>query len=138
MRRILTALSAAASAAALLAAPASAWAIDANFLDGQWNGSYTCNGQETFLRLELDGDREGNVTGSFQFHPFGDESGPEGAYEISGEINQTWYMELRGSGWIEQPEGFRMVDLHGVVQQGGVFSGTVFDAACSTFRVEHR
>ena len=128
----------AAAAVTLLAAPATAWAIDANFLDGQWNGSYTCNGQETFLRLELDGDRDGNVTGSFQFHPFGEESGAEGSYEIEGTINLSWFMELRGVGWIDQPEGYRMVDLRGVVQTGGIFSGTVFDAACTTFYVKRR
>ena len=128
----------AAAVVTLLAAPATAWAIDANFLDGQWNGSYTCSGRETFLRLELDGDRDGNVTGSFQFHPFGEESGAEGSYEIEGTINLSWFMELRGSGWIDQPEGYRMVDLRGVVQTGGIFSGTVFDAACTTFYVKRR
>jgi hypothetical protein len=136
MRRILTALAVATTAVMLI--PASAWAIDARFLNGRWDGSYTCNDQETFLSLELDGDREGNVTGSFRFGPFGDNPGAEGSYEITGEINQTWFLELRGSGWIDQPEGYRMVDLRGVVQQGGVYSGTVFDAACTSFYVKRR
>ena len=116
--RPLTALAAAASAV-LLMTPVSAWAIDARFLDGMWTGSYTCNGQETFLQLELDGDRNGKVTGTFQFGPMTGQSGPEGAYDIEGTIEENWFMELFGTGWIQQPEGFRMVDLRGVVQEGG-------------------
>ncbi|GEM_PF-5978215 len=136
--RPLTALAAAASAV-LLMTPVSAWAIDARFLDGMWTGSYTCNGQETFLQLELDGDRNGKVTGTFQFGPMTGQSGPEGAYDIEGTIEENWFMELFGTGWIQQPEGFRMVDLRGVVQEGGgVWSGSVVDAACTSFYVKRR
>ena len=135
--RPLTALAAAASAV-LLMTPVSAWAIDASFIDGLWTGSYTCNGQESYLQLRLDGDRDGHVTGTFQFGPMTGQSGPEGAYEIDGTINQTWFMELNGISWIQQPDGFRMVDLRGVVQHGGVWTGSVFDAACTTFYVKRQ
>ncbi len=137
MRRILSALAAAASTAILMT-PASAWALDASTLNGRWDGSYSCGEKDTFLSLELSGDGDGKVTGSFLFHPFGEESGPEGSWLVAGEINQAGLMDLRGAGWIDQPEGFLMFDLSGVVQEDGVYPGTIDDAACTSFYVKKK
>ena len=139
MRRTLSALAIASAVVfPTLLAPAAAWAIDARFLNGAWSGTYTCNGQETYMRLDLEGDRNGNVSGTFQFAPVDGATGPYGAFNIDGEINEKWFMELRGGSWIDRPDGYRTVDLRGVVQTGGIFSGQVMDAACTTFYIRRK
>lgn len=131
-----------AALAALAATPA--LAVDANIIDGVFEGGYTCAQGMTYLKLTLDGDTDGYVRGTFHFGSVSWRGGsnmtvPEGKYAVTGRLNNQGQIVLQGSHWILQPPGYGMVNLAGLVKRQGsylVIEGNVGGApGCTTFQV---
>jgi opacity protein-like surface antigen len=132
-----------ATAAALVATPAAA--ADANFLDGAFEGGYTCGQGMTFLRLTLDGDTDGYIRGRFFFSSVSWQGGsnlsvPDGEFTVTGRLNDQGQIVLQGERWIQQPANYGMVNLAGLVRRQSdgalVLEGNVGGApGCTTFQV---
>lgn len=132
-----------ATAAALVATPAAA--ADANFLDGAFEGGYTCAQGMTFLRLTLDGDTDGYIRGRFFFSSVSWQGGsnlavPDGEFTVTGRLNDQGQIVLQGERWIQQPANYGMVNLAGLVRRQSdgalVLEGNVGGApGCTTFQV---
>lgn len=145
MHRLATAAAALVLAGALTL-PAAAGAADADRLDGVWEGGYTCGQGKTFLRLTLDGAYDGSVTGTFFFSSASWNGGqnlsvPEGEFRVAGRLSDDGTLYLNGTGWINHPQDYSMVNLDGRVytdSRGTWFDGRVDGGACTTFGVKHK
>jgi hypothetical protein len=109
-----------AAAAALLATPAAA--ADANAIDGIYTGAYICAQGTTFLELTVDSDQGGDVKAVFRFASGEWDGGrnltvPPGKFAMKGRFEYGGKMVLIGDYWIQQPTGYAMVNLDGVIQQ---------------------
>jgi hypothetical protein len=107
-----------------------------SWLTGSWEGTYTCGGGETPLRLTLLDVNNGPVEGFFEFGPE-DEAAPEsGAFRLRGDRTDG-SLSLGGLDWIDQPEGSSMVGIEADVSEDGgdELAGTVVGAGCESFSV---
>ena len=109
-----------AAAAALLATPVAA--ADANAIDGVYTGAYICAQGTTFLELTVDSDQGGDVKAVFRFASGEWDGGrnltvPPGRFAMKGRFEYGGKMVLIGDYWIQQPTGYAMVNLDGVIQQ---------------------
>jgi opacity protein-like surface antigen len=100
-----------AAAAALLATPVAA--ADANAIGAQGT---------TFLELTVDSDQGGDVKAVFRFASGEWDGGrnltvPPGRFAMKGRFEYGGKMVLIGDYWIQQPAGYAMVNLDGVIQQ---------------------
>jgi hypothetical protein len=143
MRLALTCL---AATAALLVTPAAAG--DANVIDGVYTGAYICAQGTTFLELTVDSDQAGEVKAIFRFASGEWDGGqnltvPPGKFAMKGRFQYGGKMVLVGDYWIQQPAGYGMVNLDGVIQQRDdgklIYYGRVSGApSCSEFSVIRR
>lgn len=143
MRLALTCL---AACGALLATPVAA--ADANAIDGVYTGAYICAQGTTFLELTVDSDQGGDVKAIFRFASGEWDGGrnltvPPGKFAMKGRFEYGGKMVLIGDYWIQQPAGYAMVNLDGVIQQQGdgklAYHGRVNGApSCTEFFVIRR
>ncbi|MGD1864036.1 MAG: hypothetical protein ACFB0D_05735 [Phormidesmis sp.] len=114
-----------------------------DFLNGVWEGSYTCSRGLTRLRLDIQADsaRDIDVVFSFSAHPTNPGS-PSGRFRMRGEYEAAYsanvpsLIDLDATAWIDRPSGYATVDLLGTVS--GVsrrITGSVDLEGCSTFEV---
>lgn len=131
------------AAAALLTTPAAA--ADAGYVDGVFEGGYTCAQGVTFLRLTLDGQYDGTVRGRFFFSSASWQGGsnrtvPDGEFTVVGRLSGDGRIVLQGDSWVLRPADYEMVDLAGnVFWRGGklVIEGNVTGApSCQSFSVD--
>lgn len=143
MRLALTSLVA---CAALVASPATAG--DANVIDGVYTGAYICAQGPTFLELTVDSNQAGDVKAVFRFASGEWDGGqnltvPPGKFAMKGRFQYGGKMVLIGDYWIQQPAGYGMVNLDGVIQQRDdgklIYYGRVTGApSCTEFSVTRR
>jgi len=104
---------------------------------GVWRGTYTCAQGVTGLVLRITGSGEA-VTARFEFFP--DPSNPgvaSGAYTMTGRYDtKSRALALRQERWVDQPQGYIMVDLDGILSADGrTLAGRVGHESCSGFTV---
>lgn len=105
---------------------------------GNWSGTYTCAQGLTKLRLAIFQTSASSVTAIFKFSADSTNPAvPSGRYWMSGSYHRrSGKIVLRPSRWIKRPTDYLMVGLSGNVENGNSsISGTVLNAACSTFTV---
>lgn len=110
-------------------------------LNGIWKGTYTCTQGLTGLTLTLTGKSGGVVEGVFNFYEVETNPGvPNGSFNMIGAYSSTRKLTLNAdeSDWIEQPSGWRTVDLDGTVSANlSTYSGTVSSntgaSSCTSF-----
>ena len=115
--RLLLVLAALSTASALQAQPLPAWLrADATPLTSTWVGIYDCSQGETALALDLTGDADGGVKGSFRFGPTdGNPDVPEGSYRVTGAHYVDGRFSLLGERWENRPPDYVMVDVEGAI-----------------------
>jgi hypothetical protein len=119
--------------------PVPALNLDMSLLAGVWQGSYHCSQGETGLRLEISTNTDSTLTAKFIFYPISSNPGvPSGSFAMVGKYSETGIV-LRQDHWIDQPAGYTMVDLTGLISTKGdhTFSGTVEVAGCTSFSLQH-
>jgi hypothetical protein len=93
----------------------SASATPADRLDslvGTWEGEYTCGQGNTGLKLTIKDREAGTVPATFEFFPLPSNPGAaKGSYAMVGAFSSTGQLVFRQQKWIEQPDGYVMVDL---------------------------
>jgi hypothetical protein len=108
---------------------------DASELTGTWRGKYMCGQGVTALVLELRGQEDGRVEGTFTFSATPENPGvPSGSYRVEGSLSPGMVLRLDGREWIQQPEDYVSVPLVGRVERGRYY-GFVDAASCDTFTV---
>lgn len=126
-----------------IAGCSSAVGPDSRPLTGTWTGTYTCSQGLTGLTLVMTGSIFGAVVATFDFYAVPEN--PDipsgrfamgGAYTFAGEVR----LDADESDWIEQPSGYRTVDLEGVVSSdSNQYSGNVIGTiGCTTFSLVRR
>ena len=89
-----------------------------NNLVGIWTGYYYSDGRKNGLTLEINRCEAGNISATFNFYTFpGETAIPEGSYTMEGSIASDDTFVLKGCQWINQPTGFRFLDIWGVWDQ---------------------
>jgi hypothetical protein len=115
-------------------------AADAPFERGdRFRGHYWCSQGRTELTLVIEDLDEANLTALFEFdYPGGVSNEPaSGSYRMRGSFDpQSLAVRLKGERWIEQPDGYVMVDLVGAMSKSGSLSGSVSGPGCSTFYLD--
>ena len=112
---------------------------DAANLIGDWTGSYTCSQGLTGLDLSIERSSSGVVNATFNFYPLPENpSVPTGSFLMEGSYGENGNLILNGTDWLEQPTGYRTVNLEGQVSNNfSTFSGQVTSstgaAGCTTF-----
>lgn len=95
--------------------------LDSNIKDalGSWVGNYYANQGKTSITLKInDISDDGSISNAtFNFGPNKDNPNiPSGSYEMSGKLNRiNNTIELNGVKWINQPNNYMMLDIHGEV-----------------------
>jgi hypothetical protein len=109
---------------------------------GVWEGTYECNQGTTGLRLTIEDDGAGGLTGIFDFFAVPENPRvPSGSFNLIGSYADG-ELELLGAEWIERPGNYITVDLHAVAAGIGPdhMTGTVApsdgSSGCSTFTVD--
>ncbi|WP_280437784.1 hypothetical protein [Nocardia carnea] len=98
---------------------------------GEWVGSYTCAQGDTGLTLTV----EDTGRTEFEFYSVRTNVTPEsGRFEMQASLDGD-RVEFDQVRWIEQPEGYLMVDLVVTEIEDDTMRGNVDAAGCSTFRV---
>ncbi|TKG59028.1 hypothetical protein [Prauserella endophytica] len=112
--------------------PASS-SIDVSQLPGTWRGSYFCAQGETGLELEVSPAEGDTVPAVFSFFPVeGGPPTPSGSFKVNG-VEENGQFVFRQDAWIEQPEGFVMVDLGVASVENGTMTGRVGGPGCDAF-----
>jgi hypothetical protein len=116
---------------------------NAAFLNGTWEGSYTCHQGLTRLKLVIDAKSTTDIDAVFMFsaHPQ-NPNVPSGRFRMEGTL-ETFnspdipdLLDLKGTAWMNQPSGWIMVDLRGDVSSSKQrIVGNVPSPGCSTFEV---
>ena len=110
-------------------------------------GTYTCRQGITSMTLTVDDvgpvADEVNVDARFEFHyesssPSDDAIGIDGSYRMRGKLDaKTRRLVLKPDAWIEEPKGWVMVGVRGVVGKNGEkYEGTIEGAGCTTFEAK--
>ncbi|MFM5895133.1 MAG: hypothetical protein ACKOQM_11990 [Novosphingobium sp.] len=110
-------------------------ALTTQAVTGQFEGAYVCGQGKTALRLDLQAGPDGRLAGTFTFG--GSNGVPAGSFAMSGRWNPNGFV-LSGDHWINQPDGFSMVDLVGHLAGVGRLSGEVKAQGCNSFDVTRR
>jgi hypothetical protein len=107
----------------------------ADFLSGEWTGSYSCYQGATALTLSIEPEGE-QWRGTFTFGPLKANKGvPHGAYSLSITRNGEHY-DMQPGAWIEQPDGYVTVALDGTMSADlTTLSGAVLFDGCDSFEV---
>lgn len=104
---------------------------------GAWEGFYHCGQGRTGLRLTLTEGPDETIEGEFAFFAEpGNPGVPSGRFRLEGVAQPSGEFTVRGTEWVDQPEGYRVVGLEGAADAGGArLTGKVLDPGCSTFEV---
>lgn len=107
-----------------------------SFGTSRWVGRYACPQGVTGLTLEIVATPSG-ATATFRFYAVPENPGvPSGAFVMRGSVRADGVVELAPDHWIEQPEGYWMVGLVGVIDPSGtLLSGHVHETACGAFEL---
>jgi hypothetical protein len=111
----------------------------AESVTGVWEGLYVCPQGATRLRLSLNEGPSHTVEAVFAFSsPDAASRIPSGCFSLRGTHDPaTGRMTLKQSDWIQQPEGWIMVDMEGWVDvTTGSYDGVIKTAGCSVFGVK--
>jgi hypothetical protein len=111
-------------------------------LTGTWDGEYTCARGMTGLRLIIAAPNGDTLPATFEFFPLPENPAVRaGAYEMLGSFDANGQLVFRQQKWINQPDGYIMVDL-GVTSpieaDTRQLSGDVLLSACKGFAVRRR
>lgn len=109
--------------------------LDLSVLPGTWRGSYFCSQGETGMQLEISEPVDDQVEAVFSFFPA--EGGPpteSGSFRMLG-VAENGGLVFRQQEWIEQPEGYVMVDLGVATIEGDTMTGRVAGSGCGDFSV---
>lgn len=102
----------------------------------RWSGHYFCAQGRTELTLvveAVDGE-EVEVLFEFSFPGSSTHDPADGSYRMRGVFDRRKQsLRLKGERWIDQPDGYAMVDLVGTLSRSGALHGTVSGPGCSTF-----
>ncbi|TQS45819.1 hypothetical protein [Cryptosporangium phraense] len=99
---------------------------------GVWKGTYTCNQGETGLTLTIEG-QDSALEATFEFYATSTNTDvPSGSYSMAGNVTGGT-MRLIGTAWINQPDGYGMVNLTSTSISATTITGTVEFSGCSTF-----
>ena len=123
--------------AAMLLIFGSVNAQNAKKLCGKWKGSYFCTQGETGLTLKIKGRSNGDITGTFTFYPIPSNKNPmakSGKFSFTGTYTSGKII-LTQKKWIDQPEGYLMVDLEGELSDPKTISGKIMTPGCGDFKV---
>jgi hypothetical protein len=119
------------------------------YLNGVWEGSYTCGQGLTKLKVLIDAKSKTNINAVFMFSSHPQNPGvPSGRFRMKGFL-QTFnspdmpdLLDLKGTEWINKPAPWkgsiewRVVDLKGDVSTSrGEITGNVPQAGCGTFEL---
>jgi len=105
-------------------------------IQGVWVGQYICGQGVTGLTLTITGGNPQQLTARFRTHPLPQNPrAPESEFELAGSFNPAArQIELRPTRWIQQPPGYSMVGLRGVLQADGQrLQGNIVFGGCSVF-----
>jgi hypothetical protein len=113
------------------------------FLNGTWDGTYTCNQGLTSLRLVIEARNANEIDAVFIFSPHSSNpSVPSGSFKMKGTYKTfsspdiPSILTLQGNTWINRPNGYVTVDLSGnVLSSEKKIAGNVNTSGCSTFEV---
>ncbi len=83
----------------------------------------------------MEGSPSGQVSAVFSFYPLADDPAiGSGSYRMEGTFEVGGRLSFRGTEWIEQPAGYEMIHLDGVVGPAdATYSGTI--PSCGTFHL---
>ncbi len=104
---------------------------------GVWTGTYTCAQGLTDLRLTINSSGGGAVTAVFAFSADPSNPGtPPGSFAMTGTYSATGLV-LNQDHWINQPDGYSMVNLVAPPPTGNTIQGTVQadSAGCTSFSI---
>jgi hypothetical protein len=111
-------------------------------LVGTWEGEYTCAQGNTGLTLTVMAPASGTLPTTFAFFPLaGNPSAKKGSYSMVGAISPAGQLVFKQQQWIDQPEGYAMVDLavtSPLTTDGTQLSGDVLMDNCKGFSVRKR
>lgn len=107
-------------------------------------GTYTCRQGSTEMTLLIDevghGDDDVTVDARFEFHfdtpePDDDATAVDGSYRMRGKLDtKARRLVLKPDAWIDEPQGWSMVGIRGVLgKNGDSYSGTVEGPGCTVF-----
>jgi hypothetical protein len=109
-------------------------------LSGDWTGTYTCLQGLTSLDLVVTQTSPTAIGAVFNFSAHPTNPGVEsGSYSMSGTFDPaSKAVSLKATQWLNQPPGYRTVDLQGLVSSDlKTMSGQVVNASgCTTFMVQ--
>jgi len=103
---------------------------------GVWTGTYTCAQGLTDLRLTINDSGGGALTAIFDFYADSSNPGtPSGSFAMTGTYSASGLV-LDQDHWINQPDGYSMVNLVAPPPSGNTIQGTVEDlGGCTTFSI---
>ncbi len=112
----------------------------ANGLTGDWRGVYICAQGLTGLNLRLVGSADGTVEGVFTFYPVPSNPGAAtGRFVVRGTYMENRALVLGGGAWIERPEGYTTITLHGQASVSeAIFSGVVPECQNNPFTLQRQ
>jgi hypothetical protein len=113
------------------------------FLNGTWDGTYTCGQGLTSLKLVIEAKNANEIDAVFIFSPHSSNpSVPSGSFRMKGTYkifsspDIPSVLNLQGNTWINRPNGYTTVDLSGnVLPSDKKIAGNVNTSGCSTFEV---
>jgi hypothetical protein len=110
---------------------------DARAFTGTWHGWYDCAQGHTSLRLDLIGQEDGRVEGTFAFSEHPENPGvPSGSYRVHGTLSSGLVLRLEAGDWIEHPQDYFPVPLVGRLElERARYWGFVDFLGCETFSV---
>lgn len=108
-------------------------------LVGRWQGEYTCGQGNTGLRLTVKTPSGDTAPATFEFFPVSSNpSVPDGSYSVVGAISPNGQLVFKQQQWINQPNGYVMVDLRvtsPLTPDATQLSGDVLADNCKGFSV---
>lgn len=111
-------------------------------LAGTWEGEYTCGQGNTGLTLTVKAPQSGAAPTTFAFFPLASNpSAKKGSYLMIGAISPAGQLVFKQQQWIEQPDGYVMVDLavtSPLDPDATQLSGDVLADNCKGFSVRKR
>lgn len=120
------------------------------FLNGTWEGAYTCNQGLTALKLAITAKSPTEIDAVFLFsaHP-SNPNIPSGSFRMKGDFeifnsrDIPDLLDLKGTTWMNRPSGWETVDLKGNISISkrkitGNVGSSVLPLGCSTFEVIKR